>query len=192
MGIKKSIKNKLRSILGIVSPMPKRTLISSSKFLSVGRNSYHNGSFFIKGKKEKVEIGSFCALGQNIKLITSNHNYNYLSIQYSLYNELFKEKPYKVKISKEPIILIGNDVWIGDNVLILPNVNIGDGAIIAAGSVVTKSVLPYTIVAGVPATKIKDRFRDDVKKELLDLKWWDWSDLKIKNNKELFFKNFND
>jgi acetyltransferase-like isoleucine patch superfamily enzyme len=100
-----------------------------------------------------------------------------------LYNELFKEKPYKIKISKEPVILIGNDVWIGDNVLILPNLSIGDGAIIAAGSVVTKSVLPYTIVAGVPAVKIKDRFNEDIKKELLDLKWWEWDDIKIKNNK---------
>ena len=108
-----------------------------------------------------------------------------------LYITLFLKKNHlKKKNKKEEFsIEIGHDVWIGDNVIILEKVKIGSGSIIAAGSVVTKSVDPYTIVGGVPAKKIKDRFNDCLKQELLKLEWWNWSDDKIKENKELFFKD---
>ena len=69
--------------------------------------------------------------------------------------------------------IIGNDVWIGANAIILQGVTIGDGAIIAAGAVVTKDVPPYAIVGGVPAKVIKYRFSDDVILKLLEIKWWD-------------------
>ena len=78
------------------------------------------------------------------------------------------------------------------SVIILPNVEIGSGSIIAAGSVVTKSFEPYSIIGGTPAKLIKYRFDSKTRKELLELGWWDWSDEKIKDNKELFFKNFNE
>ena len=69
-------------------------------------------------------------------------------------------------------VVIGTDVWVGSNVVILQGVTVGDGAIIAAGAVVTKDVAPYTIVGGVPAKVIKDRFDTQLKQELLDSQWW--------------------
>ena len=83
------------------------------------------------------------------------------------------------KCSGKPIT-IGSDVWIGENVLILDGVSIGNGAIIGAGSVVTKDVLDYEVVGGSPARRIKLRFEIKIVLQLLQIKWWDWSDSLIK------------
>ena len=80
--------------------------------------------------------------------------------------------------------VIGNDVWIGQNVTIMPGVKIGDGAIIAANSTVVKSVEPYTIYGGNPAKYIKKRFSDEKIEFLLKLQWWNWDEEKIFNNLE--------
>ena len=87
-------------------------------------------------------------------------------------------------------ITIGNDVWIGHNVIIVGNVCIGNGAILAAGSIITKDVAPYTIVGGVPAKPIKKRFSDAIILEIEKLKWWDLSETELEKIKPLFFKNF--
>ena len=76
--------------------------------------------------------------------------------------------------------MIGNDVWIGYEAMIMAGVHIGDGAIIAARAVVTKDVPPYTIVGGTPAKEIRKRFDTEVIQQLLKLKWWDWSTNKIR------------
>lgn len=85
-------------------------------------------------------------------------------------------------------VLIGNDVWIGANVVILPGVKVGDGAILAAGAVITKDVEPYAVVGGVPAKTIQKRFDDEMIEMFLDIKWWDWSIEKIEGNIELFYQ----
>ncbi|MCI8771734.1 MAG: CatB-related O-acetyltransferase [Lachnospiraceae bacterium] len=79
-------------------------------------------------------------------------------------------------------IIIGNDVWIGYEAVILSGVTIGDGAIIGTRAVVTKDIPPYTIVGGVPAKPIRKRFDDVTIARLLELKWWDWSEERIKTN----------
>ena len=79
-------------------------------------------------------------------------------------------------------IVIGNDVWIGYEALILAGVTVGDGAIIAAHAVVTKDVPPYTIVGGVPAKPIRKRFDDDTIAALEKLRWWDWDEERIREN----------
>ena len=76
-------------------------------------------------------------------------------------------------------IVIGNDVWIGYEAVVMAGVHIGDGAIIASRAVVTKDVPPYTIVGGTPAKKIRMRFDEDTIVQLQELKWWDWSTDKI-------------
>lgn len=86
-------------------------------------------------------------MGTDVIIITRNHRFDRTDIP--MMEQGFEE---------ERPVYIGNDVWIGDRVLILPGVHIGDGSIIAAGAVVTKDVPPYSIVAGVPARKIRDRF----------------------------------
>ena len=82
-------------------------------------------------------------------------------------------------------IIIGNDVWIGYEAVILSGVTIGDGAIIGTHAVVTKDVPPYTIVGGVPAKPIRKRFNDKTIARLLELKWWDWPEERIKANLEI-------
>lgn len=79
-------------------------------------------------------------------------------------------------------IVVGNDVWIGFEAVILSGVTIGDGAIIGTRAVVTKDVAPYTVVGGVPAKFIRKRFSDEVILELLKLQWWNWSESRIKQN----------
>ena len=79
-------------------------------------------------------------------------------------------------------IVIGNDVWIGYEALILAGVTVGDGAIIAGRAVVTKDVPPYTIVGGVPAKPIRKRFNDDTIAALEKLRWWDWDEERIREN----------
>ena len=86
-------------------------------------------------------------MGTDVTIITRNHRFDRTDIP--MMEQGFEE---------ERPVYIGNDVWIGDRALILPGVHIGDGSIIAAGAVVTKDVSPYSIVAGVPARKIRDRF----------------------------------
>ena len=79
-------------------------------------------------------------------------------------------------------IVIGNDVWIGYEAVIMPGVTIGDGAIIGTRAVVTKDIAPYTIVGGVPAKPIRKRFSEETIHSLLKIKWWDWSDERIRKN----------
>lgn len=81
--------------------------------------------------------------------------------------------------------VVGNDVWIGQNVTVMPGVHIGDGAIIAANSIVAKDIPSYHIAGGNPCKIIRKRFNDELIDYLLNLKWWDWSDKKILENLEL-------
>ncbi|MFA5713889.1 MAG: CatB-related O-acetyltransferase [Bacteroidales bacterium] len=151
--------------------------------LEVGRHSFHNGGFTVKGYGE-CRIGNFVAIGSGVTLILNNHNIGFPSLQYRFYNHYFGKLPFIPQGSK---IIIGNDVWIGDNAIVLPGVTVGTGAIIGAGAVVTKDIAPYSIVAGNPAKLIKMRFSQEAIERLLESKWWEWSDTKIKENREFFF-----
>jgi serine acetyltransferase len=83
-------------------------------------------------------------------------------------------------------VVIGNDVWIGAQAIIMPGVKIGDGAVIGAGSIVTKDVEPYEIVCGNPARHLRWRLGEREREFMKMLRWWDWSDEKIKENIDLF------
>jgi len=111
-----------------------------------------------------VEIGNYNTISDElIMLLSMGHNEKNISVsQYICWTDLYYGD-----------VVIKNDVWIGARVIIKGGVEIGDGAVIGAGSVVTKDVDPYTIVAGVPAKPIKKRFDDDVIETLMKLRWWD-------------------
>lgn len=102
----------------------------------VGLNAYIRGP---------LKIGSNVLMGPECVILTTNHNFNRRNV------------PIRLQGSTTKPIIIGNDVWIGQRVMIMPGVEIGDGAIIAAGAVVSKNVAPYTIVGGIPAKLIKQR-----------------------------------
>lgn len=142
--------------------------------VDIGENtSVYGPNTHILSKINSIKIGKFCSISHNVTLIEYSHNYKKPSSYYYHQNILGKSVEYDL-VSKGPII-IGNDVWVGSGVTILGGVNVGNGAVIAANSVVTKDVSAYSIVAGNPAKHIKMRFSQDKIKYLEDLKWWDLS-----------------
>ncbi len=136
---------------------------------------------------DRLIIGKFCSIACGAKFLfnSANHTMDSLSTYpFSLFFEeweLEKENVTEAWDNKGDII-IGNDVWIGYEAVILAGVTIGDGAAIGTRAVVTKNVPPYTIVGGIPAKPIRKRFDDETIAQLLRLKWWNWSEEKIAQN----------
>jgi acetyltransferase-like isoleucine patch superfamily enzyme len=161
--------------------------LKSRRKLEVGKNTFYNSKINFAGTGN-VRIGNYCAIGPNLTIISSNHNYNFPAMQIKMYKNFFNEAPEN--LIKSPIC-IGNDVWIGNDVIILSGVNVGDGACVGAGSVVTKDIPPYAIAVGVPARTVKYRFSEEVIEYLLKIRWWHWDDDKIKRNKSFFMTNLN-
>jgi virginiamycin A acetyltransferase len=134
---------------------------------------------------DKLTIGKFCMIASNVKFIMNgaNHLTNSLTTYpFAIFGNGWENAMEGKSYPQKGNINIGNDVWIGYNATIMAGVNIGDGAIIAANSTVTKDVEPYTIVGGNPAKEIKKRFSQHVITKLLELKWWNWDIEKITKN----------
>lgn len=136
---------------------------------------------------DRLIIGKFCSIACGAKFLfnSANHTLNSLSTYpFPLFYEEWELEPEKVAESwdNKGDIVIGNDVWIGFEAVILAGVTIGDGAIIGTRAVVTKDVAPYTIVGGVPAKPIRKCFDDKTIEKLLNMKWWNWSAKKIAQN----------
>lgn len=138
----------------------------------------------IYSKIHYVKIGSFTSIARNVSIQEFNHNYERLSNYYI--NQNILGESFIDDISSSGAIEIGNDVWIGTHCVILSGVKIGDGAIVAANSVVTKDIPPYAIAAGSPAKVIKYRFEQQTIADLLKLRWWEWPTEKIIENKQIF------
>lgn len=125
-----------------------------------------------------TEIGSFCSIANGVVIGGGMHPIKWVSTSPVFYEGRDSVKA-KFSIHKRKLVettYIGHDVWIGQNVLIKQGVNIGTGAVIGMGSVVTKDILPYSIVAGVPAKEIKKRFDKNVIEDLMESKWWEMED----------------
>lgn len=132
---------------------------------------------------DKLVIGKFCAIGEGVRFIMNGANHKMDGITTYPFN-IFGHGWEKVTPTGEQLPLkgdtvIGNDVWIGEYVTIMPGVKVGDGAIIAANSTLTKDVEAYTIVGGNPARLIRKRFSDEEIEFLLQLQWWNWDEEKI-------------
>ncbi|MGB3654008.1 MAG: Vat family streptogramin A O-acetyltransferase [Rivularia sp. (in: cyanobacteria)] len=137
---------------------------------------------------DKLIIGKFCALATGVKFIMNGANHKmsgFSSYPFQIFgNGWERVTPQQDELPNKGDTVIGNDVWIGYEAVIMPGIEIGDGAIIASKSVVSKNVLPYTIVGGNPAKEIKKRFADDVIETLLKIAWWNWDIEKISRNLE--------
>lgn len=142
---------------------------------------------------DKLKIGKFCSIACGAKFLFNSANHTVKSLTTYSFPIFFEEWGLDVRDittawDNKGDIVIGNDVWIGYEAVIMSGVTIGDGAIIGTRAVVTKDVPPYTIVGGVPAKQIRKRFSEETISELLELKWWDWTFEKISQNIE-FIKN---
>ena len=140
-----------------------------------------------------MKIGKFCSIACGAKFLFNSANHTVKSLTTYPFPIFFEEWGLDVRDittawDNKGDIVIGNDVWIGYEAVIMSGVTIGDGAIIGTRAVVTKDVPPYTIVGGVPAKQIRKRFSEETISELLELKWWDWTFEKISQNIE-FIKN---
>ena len=136
---------------------------------------------------DSLRIGKFCSIACGAKFLFASANHTQTSVSTYPFPIFFEEWDLDIgdvtsAWDHKGDIVIGNDVWIGYEAVIMAGVTIGDGAIIGARAVVTKDVPPYTIVGGVPAREIRRRFSDDVIARLQELKWWDWPAEQIQRN----------
>jgi virginiamycin A acetyltransferase len=155
----------------------------------IGRFTSINGPMTdIHAMVYPVKIGAFTSIARNVTIQEYNHSSEKVST-YLIQKNIFQEEMINDVESKGPIV-IGNDVWIGAQSIVLSGSKIGDGAIIGANSVVTGDIPPYSIAVGSPARVIKMRFNENKINYLQDLKWWDWNLDEIKKNKEFFINKF--
>jgi len=159
--------------------------LSSEMSLQLGAYSYAVSGYYFG-----VEIGRYCSIGEGVQIGRHSHPLDFGSTSPLFYTEkkhvLGKaikheaaDKDFSFSPKRQPTVFkptkIGNDVYIGHDAFIMPGVNIGDGAIIGARSVVTKDVESYSIVAGVPAKTIRQRFPQEIINELIRTCWWNFS-----------------
>lgn len=132
-------------------------------------------------------IGKYCSISWFTTVGAVNHHFDTITTHAFPVRARFGLTNVEGSMP-EVTTTVGNDVWIGCNVVILPGVTISDGAVVAAGSIVTRDVPPYAVVAGAPARVLRYRWDEKTIERVSALKWWDWEDGKIKDNLELFQK----
>ena len=131
-----------------------------------------------------AEVGKFCSIASAVRINPGNHPTWRASQHHFVYRAesygLGEDETDFFDWRRRHKVTIGHDVWIGHGAILLPGVTVGTGAVIGAGAVVSKPVDPYTIVAGVPARRLRDRHDPRIAARLLDLAWWDWDDERLK------------
>lgn len=156
--------------------IPKKVFIREN--VKIGKYTYLSPNTVIESN---VEIGNYCSLAPHVHIGPGEHYMNYVTTHPILFDPVWRkkvnlvEKQHYVRTIKKTELktIIGNDVWIGLNVIILRGVKVGNGAVIGAGSIVTKDIPDYAVVAGNPAKIIKYRFNKDIIKKLTDSCWWE-------------------
>lgn len=136
---------------------------------------------------DKLVIGRFCSLACGVRFLFNSANHSMASLSTYPFPLFFEEwgldkKDVASAWDNRGDIVVGNDVWIGYEAVILAGVTIGDGAVIGTRALVTRDVPPYTVVGGVPAKPIKKRYSEETIDKLLKLKWWDWPRERIAEN----------
>jgi virginiamycin A acetyltransferase len=132
---------------------------------------------------DKLIIGKFCAIARGARFIMNGANHKLSGIStypFQIFgNGWEKVTPKPGELPYKGDTVVGNDVWIGYEALVMPGVRIGDGAIVSSRAVVVGDVEPYTVVGGNPARPVKRRFEPEQVRELLEIAWWDWPVEKI-------------
>lgn len=184
-----SLRKILWRILGIKYEQILKTIdyvyLKNDKYTVCGEKTYDNNAIVYRWSDAPLKIGKYCSISYGVKFILDDgkHSFNQITNYPFQTNDINYEKKG---------IEIGNDVWIGLGSTILYGVKIGDGATIAAGSVVTKDVEPYTIVGGVPAKLIKEKCTREETKLMQEIAWWDWKQETIEDRVEDFKLSYKD
>jgi virginiamycin A acetyltransferase len=176
-----------------LSPHVELSMNPKLSMYSIGKFSYADQVPLVLADKYNPQatliIGSFCGIGPNVTILLGlEHRPDWVTV-YPFNRFMIEYNDLKGNPATKGSVVIGNDVWIGMNSLILSGVTIGDGAVIGACSVVTKNVDPYTIVAGNPAKVIRKRFDQETIDKLLEIKWWNWKMDRVKENMPLLLSN---
>lgn len=152
-----------------------------ASLLAISRPTYARARILHYGPDDpQITVGRYCSLNDGSYLFPGgNHNTDCVST-YG-FNWTLLPGAEKGPLSNGPI-RIGNDVWSGFGSIVLSGVTVGDGAVIAAGAIVTKDVPNYAIVGGVPAKVISYRFNEQIREALLRIKWWDWDESKVERH----------
>lgn len=154
---------------------------SVSPLASFGHGTVVFGRCVFKGSA-RIAIGRYCAVGDGVRMISSDHRTDRANLQIRLQKRLgFGD----LDVARGPIE-VGNNVWIGDAAILLSGVTVGDGAVIAAGAVVTRDVPAFAIVAGSPARVVRMRFGEEEIARLSELAWWNWSEEEMRAHPSLF------
>lgn len=156
-------------------------LVSQDSRVTVGVRTYGSPQFLLWGPAERISIGSYCCIAGEVAILAGGeHNTRWVTT-YPLriaFDDPLAEKDGH-PASKGPTC-IGHDVWIGFRATILSGVTIGDGAVIGAGAVVTHDVPPYAVVGGNPARLLRLRFPAAVVARLVEIRWWEWPEERIR------------
>lgn len=200
--IKKVLWNLLGNQYWVYLKNQKSLYLNDFKNAKIGKYTYNNGAIVWQwGEKSELVIGNYCSIAHQVQFILdSGHHDLFKLTSFPIIQQFYEPKEeltYKgKKVTRNNIrkeypwnkkgIHIGHDVWIGANSIILPNVNIGNGCIIMAGAVVTKSFDDFSIIAGVPAEKIGVKIAEEYQKEFSSIGWWYWEKEKVKLHIEDF------
>jgi chloramphenicol O-acetyltransferase type B len=162
-------------------PLRGKAIIEEGTYIGWGTHIY---SWF---KEDRVMIGKYCSIAGHVTIFNGGeHRHREKISTYPFTSALFDRVVREDYGSKGPVS-IGNDVWIGSHAIVLSGVNIYDGAVIGAGSVVTGNVPAYGIIAGNPGRLIGYRFKPEIIQALLKIKWWEWKPQKIKQEYKDFY-----
>jgi virginiamycin A acetyltransferase len=147
----------------------------------IGKGTRIYGLLNVRGEGV-LRIGRYVAIGEDLRVITSNH----LVTRINMHGPLQRRLKFASVMGDAENVIIDHCSWVGDRVFMLPGSGVGIGSVIGGGSVVTKKFAPFSMIGGNPARMIKKRFNDEVIRFLLDLKWWEWSEAKMRANRYLF------
>ena len=164
-----------RSIVDSTSKIEAGSTVVSS---SIGRHSFCGYDCTIVNAR----IGSFCSIANSVSIgVGGRHPLGFVSTSpvFLSHRDSVRAKYARFEVRAEVETTVGNDVWIGELVLVRAGVTIGDGAVIGMGSVVTRDVAPYCIVGGVPARPIGARFEPELAQRLHATRWWEWPDARL-------------
>ncbi len=157
--------------------------------ITIGRHTYGVERRMVAGASmdAPLRLGNYCSVGPDVLFFSKADHPVHLPSTYPFKTKIWEpHKPNQDAVTKGGIT-IGHDVWIGGRAIIMSGITIGDGAIVAAGAVVTKDVEPYAIVGGSPAREIRKRFTDGQIAALREIAWWHWSDEEIAELGEAFY-----